>query len=84
MTELKITLPERLASDAREAGLLTSRAIQSLLRAAMRRRVATRNFLANAERVAAAGVRPMSEEEIQAEIVAARKARRRNRAAPRR
>jgi hypothetical protein len=84
MTELKITLPDRLASEAREAGLLTPRAIRSLLRAAMLRRTATRNFLANAERVAAAGVRPMSEEEIQAEVVAARKGRRRDRAAPRR
>ena len=84
MTELKITLPDRLASEAREAGLLTPRAIQSLLRAAMRRRAATRTFLANADRVAAAGVRPMTEEDIRAEVVAARKARRRDRAAPRR
>jgi post-segregation antitoxin (ccd killing protein) len=84
MTELKITIPDRLASEAREAGLLTTRAIQSLLRAAMRQRAATRSFLANAKRVADAGVRPMSEDEIQAEVVAARKARRRDRAAPRR
>jgi post-segregation antitoxin (ccd killing protein) len=77
MTELRITLPERLARDARKAGLLTPRAIRTLLRQAMRRKAAARAFLENAERVAAAGIRPLSEDEIQAEIDAARKARRR-------
>jgi hypothetical protein len=85
MTELKVTLPDRLAREAREAGLLSPKAIQRLLREAMRRRVAAREFLSVAERVAAAGVPPMTEDEIQAEIDAARKARRRRRgAAPRR
>jgi post-segregation antitoxin (ccd killing protein) len=77
MTELRITLPERLARDARKAGLLTPQAIRTLLRQAMRRKAAARAFLENAERVAAAGIRPLSEDEIQAEIDAARKARRR-------
>ena len=77
MTELKVTLPDRLARDARKEGLLTPKAIQGLLREAMRRRVATRAFLGVADRVAAAGVPPMSEEEIQAEVDAVRKARRR-------
>jgi hypothetical protein len=83
MTELKVTLPDRLAREAREAGLLSPKAIQRLLREAMRRRVAACGFLSVAERVAAAGVPPMTEDEIQAEIDAARKARRRG-AAPRR
>lgn len=83
MTELKLTLPDRLAREAREAGLLTPKAIKALLEEAMRRRAAAREFLAVADRVAAAGVPPMTEDEIQAEIDAVRKARRR-RAAPRR
>jgi hypothetical protein len=85
MTELKLTLPDRLAREAREAGLLTPRAIQRLLREAMRRRAAAREFLSVADRVAAAGVPPLTEEEIQAEVDAVRKARRaRRRASPRR
>jgi len=85
MTELKLTLPDRLAREAREAGLLSPKAIQRLLREAMRRRAGACEFLSVADRVAAAGVPPMSEEEIQAEVDAARKARRRRRgASPRR
>lgn len=82
MTELKLTLPDRLARDARKAGLLSAKAIQGLLRDAMRRRAA-RVFLENAGRVALAGVPPMTEDQIQAEIDAVRRARRR-RAAHRR
>lgn len=85
MTELKVTLPDRLAREAREAGLLSAKAIKRLLREAMRRRAAAREFLAVADRVVAAGVPPMSEKEIQAEIDAVRRARRRRRgASPRR
>ena len=83
MTELKVTLPDRLARDARKAGLLSTKAIQELLREAMRR-LAARAFLANAKRVAAAGVPPMTGDEIQAEIDAVRRARRRRGASPRR
>jgi hypothetical protein len=79
MTELKVTLPDSLARDARKAGLLTPKAIGELLRDAIRRRAA-RAFLANAQRVAEAKIPPMSEEEIQAEIDAVRKARRQARA----
>lgn len=77
MTELEVTLPDRLAREAREAGLLNPKAIKALLREAVRRRTATREFLAIANRVAEAGVPPMTEDEIQAEIDAVRKARRR-------
>ena len=65
MTELKLTLPDSLARDARKAGLLTPKAIGELLREAIRRRAA-RAFLSNAQRVAEAKIPPMSEEEIQA------------------
>ena len=75
MTELKLTLPDSLARDARKAGLLTPKAIGELLRDAMRRRAA-RAFLSNAPRVAQAKIPPMSADEIQAEIEAVRKARR--------
>lgn len=75
MTELKVVLPDTLARDARKAGLLTQKAIEALLREAMRRRAA-RAFLSNAQQVAKAKIPAMSEDEIQAEINAARKARR--------
>ena len=81
--ELRVKLPGRLARDARDAGLLSPPAIRALLRQAMRRRAAARRFLANAARVAAAGVPPLSEDEIQAELDAMRKARRRPRRAAR-
>ncbi len=58
-----------------KAELLTQKAIEELLRDAMRRRAA-RAFLSNAQQVAKAKIPPMSEEDIQAEIDAVRKARR--------
>jgi hypothetical protein len=75
MTRLEVKLSDRLARDARKAGLLSAKAIGGLLRDAIRRRAA-RTFLANAQRVAQAKIPPMSEEEIQAEVEAVRKARR--------
>jgi hypothetical protein len=74
MTELKVVLPDTLARDARKAGLLTQKAIEALLRDAMRRRAA-RAFLSNAKHVAKAGIPPMSEAEIQMEIDAVRAVR---------
>jgi hypothetical protein len=73
--EIKLLLPEPLAREAKKAGLLNAPAIESLLREAMRKRALDR-FLQTAERVAAAGVPPMNEEEIQAEVNAVRKGRR--------
>jgi hypothetical protein len=81
MTELKVTLPDRLAREAREAGLLTPKAIKALLRDAMRRRAAAREFVAVADRVAQVGVAPMGADEIQVEIDAVRAVRRRRRGA---
>ncbi|MCI4429082.1 MAG: hypothetical protein JHC40_07945 [Burkholderiales bacterium] len=71
MTELVVQLPDELARRARSAGLLTDSAIQRLLEEAMRRE-AGRRLLHVAERLHAAGVEPMSEEEIVAEVKAAR------------
>ena len=77
--ELKLTLPDGLAEEAREAGLLTSEAISELLKEAMRRR-AGQALLGLADRVAAAGIEPLSLEEIQVEVMAVRMARRKPRA----
>lgn len=84
MTELRITLSERLAREAREAGLLSPQAIRTLLRQATRRKAALQSFMANAARVAAAGIAPLTETELQSEIRAARRARRSPRRAARR
>jgi hypothetical protein len=81
MTELKVTLPDRLAREARKAGLLNPETIKTLLREAMRRRAAAGRVLAVASRVAAAGVDPLTEDEIQVEVEAVRKARRQRRGA---
>jgi hypothetical protein len=66
-----VKLPDDLAQRAKSAGLLTDSAIPRLLEEAMRREAGQR-LLQVAERVHAAGVEPMSEEEIVAEVKAAR------------
>lgn len=76
MTTIQIELPEATAKAAREAGLLTPEALEQLLEEALRRRQAADSLLSIAERVAAAGIAPMSMEEINAEVKAARAARR--------
>lgn len=72
MTTIQIELPESTAQAARAAGLLTSEALDRLLVEAIRRRQAADALLAIADRVAAAGIEPMSMEEINAEVKAAR------------
>ena len=56
----------------REAGLLTSEALERLLIDAIRRRQAADALLAIAERVAEAGIEPISMEEIDREVKAVR------------
>ena len=75
MTTIQIELPEATAQAAREAGLLTSQALERLLNEALRRRQAADSLLSIADRVAATGIEPMSMEEINAEVKAARAAR---------
>ena len=75
MTELVVKLPDDLALRAKNAGLLSDSAIQRLLEEAMRRE-AGRKLLTVAERVHAAGISPMSDEEIVAEVKAVRAERR--------
>jgi hypothetical protein len=76
MTTIQIELPESTAQAARAAGLLTSEALDRLLVEAIRRRQVADALLAIADRVAAAGIEPMSMEEINAEVKAARAERR--------
>lgn len=75
MTELLVRLPDELAQRARRAGLLSDIAIQELLEDAMRRQ-AGRRLLDVADRIHAAGIPPMSMEEIDAEVKAVRTERR--------
>lgn len=63
--EVKLDLPDRLAREARAAGLLTPKALAQLLKDAMRRQAA-QALLAGAARATAAGSKPLSMNEIQA------------------
>ena len=74
--EIKFSLPDNVANDAKAAGLLTPEAIETLIAEALRRK-AFDEVLSNADRVEAAGIPPMSMEEINAEIEAYRAERRR-------
>lgn len=76
MTMIQIELPDATAQAAREAGLLTAPALERLLNEAIRRRQAADALLSIADRVAAVGIPPMSMEEINAEVKAARAERR--------
>jgi hypothetical protein len=76
MTTIQIELPEATAQAARDAGLLTPQAIDRLLTDALKRKQAAQALLSIADRVAAAGIPPMSMEEINAEVKAARAERR--------
>lgn len=75
MTELTVQLPDDLAQRAKSAGLLSNSAIQRLLEDAMRR-TAGRKLLAVVERIQAAAIPPMSEEEVVAQVKAVRAERR--------
>jgi hypothetical protein len=76
MTTIQIELPEATAEAARAAGLLTPQALDRLLTDALKRQEAADSLLSIADRVAAAGIEPMSMEEINAEVKAARAQRR--------
>jgi hypothetical protein len=75
MATLQIELPDSTAMAARAAGLLTPQALDRLLTQALRRREAADALLSIAGRVAAADIAPMSMQEINAEVKAARAAR---------
>ena len=72
MTTIQIELPEATAQAARDAGLLTLPALDRLLTDAIKRQQAADSLLSIAARVAAAGIAPMSLDDINAEVKAAR------------
>lgn len=77
MTTLQVNLPDDLAQRAQSAGLLTDSAIQKLLEDAIRRE-AGRRLLDIGKRLQEAGIAPMSDEQVVAEVKAVRAARRTN------
>jgi len=78
MTKIEIELSDKAAKAAREAGLLTPKALGRLLAQAIERRQAADSLLTIADRVAKAGIAPMSMKEIDAEVKAIRAGRRRS------
>ena len=72
--EIKFDLPDRLAREAKEAGLLTPGALSDLVREAMRRRAA-QTLLAGSARASQSGTAELSLTEIQAEVRAVRRER---------
>jgi hypothetical protein len=73
--EVTLELPEGLAKEAHEAGLLTPEAMETMLRDAIRSRRVERLIEAR-RNVVSSGVTPLTMEEIQAEIEADRVERR--------
>ena len=76
MTKIQIELPDETAKAASETGLLTSQALDRLPIDAIGRRRAADALLTIADRVAEAGIEPMSMEEIDTEVKTARAERR--------
>ena len=74
-TEIKLSLPDKLATEAQQAGLLTSQAIEQLLREAVRRKAVDELF-EKMDELADVNFPPMTMEEIQAEVDAVRVQRR--------
>jgi hypothetical protein len=70
--DFKLSLPENLRQEAEKAGLLTPKAIESLLRQEIRRR-RTDGLFAAADRLAALDVPVLTDVEIESEIRKARK-----------
>lgn len=75
MTTLQVNLPDELAQRAQSAGLLTDAAIQNLLEDAIRRE-AGRRFLETGQRLQAARIPSMSDEEVVVAVKAVRATRR--------
>jgi hypothetical protein len=76
MTTIEIELPNATAQAARAAALLTPQALDRLLTDALKRQAAVDSLLRVADRVAAADIAPMSMNEVNAEVKAARAERR--------
>ena len=72
MTTLTINLPDNLAKEALDAGLLAPAAIETMLRETLRRQH-VEELRQSMEKMAAADIPTMTMEEIQAEIDAYRR-----------
>ncbi len=72
MKNIRISLTDATAQAAGKAGLLTPQALEALLKEALRRKKAAESVVCVADRVAAAGIAPMTMEQINAEVKAAR------------
>jgi hypothetical protein len=77
--EITLTLPNDLAEQAEPLGLLRPEAVERLIREEVRRRAWDR-LIETARRIHAANIPPMTEDEVQAEVDAARAERRARRA----
>lgn len=73
--QVKLELPDNLVKEATSLGLLEPQALQAMLRDAVRNRRIARLTQAR-EKIAAAGIPPLTMEEIEAEIDADRAQRR--------
>lgn len=73
--EPKVNLPDELAREAQANGLLTPESIESLLREELKR-LRVSGLFAAADRLATLDTPPLTEAEVEAEIVAARQSRR--------
>lgn len=71
MVTIQLSLPEDLVQDANELGLLDPKKLAAILRNEIREH-AFHSLLSIAPKLAAAGFPPMSEEEVAAEVRAAR------------
>lgn len=69
--EVKLNLSDQVAQEAQRAGLLTEKAIERLIEEAVRRE-AGKKLLDAMQRLRAANVPPLTEEEIAAEVEAVR------------
>ena len=72
--DIKLELPASILKEAKEAGLLQPAEIERLLREELSRRRVDELFTA-ADKLAALDFPPLTDEELEAEIAAARKSR---------
>ncbi|NTV62835.1 MAG: hypothetical protein HGA65_04775 [Oscillochloris sp.] len=78
--EIKLTLPDNLAREAEARGLLTPKALQQLIDAEVERRRKVDRLFTTLDQLATVDIPPLSDEELNAEIKAARAERRNRRA----
>ena len=74
--EIKLRLSDNLARQAEAEGLLTPEAIANLIQDEIERRQLVDQLFTAADRLAALDVPPLTDSEVEAEIQAARNARR--------